>query len=524
YQHQPDSLAQLQYAAFAGIRRDSRSQFTNTGPEAGAEIRAKLFPYSKTEFGSGRISAARAWLGPRVYQQIAAEGFYEKELNAFSTISAKAGYFTTISEDYVTGTIQRIKSDTLTGQLQWHYQLLPELVFKSDNLLALPARQFHYRQHETQSVTRQNFSYNQLDLNLQQELNYSKNRLRASLQFLYRERDRSYQLQNNLNLSGTQLESAANREKIKDIRESTTAWLFSADYLLTKRHSITAQSRAQLLRLDTPSEENDQDRDEVHYVGKLQLNSRWGNNFRTTFALAGEQRQFVFIKAAQSAENYTDHILRYEPGFTWAPGRFSIRSQYQLWVTYHVRALTSEQLKNRSDRTLYQQYELSYSLNRNWRTSLLYNRRENRLSLLNWQKFTESPLDTTISNDLTLSLQKRFRNEFSESSLRLGYRYFEQRIQNRNGLQLPDATPKTIYLHNITRQHGPELTAEYRHSKYRLDFYASVWLQQLHTFYSYATTETPFLGPALSLSDLNRKQKHFYPTFEVSLNWQFRSM
>ena len=193
----------------------------------------------------------------------------------------------------------------------------------------------------------------------------------------------------------------------------------------------------------------------------------------------------------------------------------------QIQANYQVRSLASEQLKNRANRTFNQIQIFRYDAGRNFMLQLEYNRRENRLGLLNWDKFSESPLDTTISNTLAVFAKKAHQGRKIHSSFRGGYRFFEQRVQGKSGLTVPAKAPVQIYLHTITRQQGPEISYEARTSK-GLRIYASLWMQRLQHLKTYNQTEIPFLGISYSSEELAQQSKNWYPYFDVSIHMPLR--
>jgi len=527
YQHRlralglADTLSVARYVLFGGLGYDARNGRQDTGPSYGLEVTTLVYPdRSSTQPVALRLYGTRSNLGPRIWQRTVAEGFYERTFDAYSTGALRLGYRSNRAEDYVPGNVQRIQSDTVATQLTWAYRLADRVSFRSDNSLALPSRAFLYRQLAAASDTVQNLRYHQQELDTRQELRVRSGKLQFMLTFNYRERNRGYALDNNRGLSPLRLETATARERVKDITEKTTLWQSELTWLPRPRHSFTLLGSAQLLRVDTPSKENQQDRDEAQHLLRLTWVGRWAGAFRTTLAVGGEYRQFVFIKASQSAENYTDRLLHWEPGFTWAPGRFSLKSTYHLWVSYQVRDRASEQLKNRASRVLEQQQNLSYQLSARRLLTLDYVRRENRVGLLNWAQFRESPLDTTITHDLAGGLRQGWSGRRGQSSLRLGYRFLEQRTHGRAALLAPDGgTPALIYLRNVTRQHGPDVAYE-RHTNAGFTLTASLWLQQLRTFYHYRQGQGFYAGSSYTAEDLARETHNLYPYFEVAVNWR----
>ncbi|GAA3935096.1 hypothetical protein [Hymenobacter algoricola] len=527
YQHRlrpqetADTLSVARYVLFGGLGYDARNGRRDLGPSYGLDITTLVYPdRQSTQPVALRLSGTRSNLGPRIWQRTVAEGFYERTVDEYSTAALRLGYRSNRAEDYVPGNVQRIQSDTVASQLTWAYRLADRVAFRSDNSLVLPSRAFLYRRLAAESDTVQNLRYHQRELDTRQELHVSSRKLQFMLTFNYRERNRSYSLNNNRLLSPTRLEVAQAREQVKDITEKTTLWQSELTWLLRPRHALTLLGSAQLLRVDTPSPENEQDRDEAQHLLRLTWTGRWAGTFRTTLAAGGEYRQFVFVKAAQSAENYADHLLHWEPGFTWAPGPFSLRSTYHLWVSYQVRDRASEQLKNRASRVLEQQQNLSYQLSPRRLVTLDYVRRENRVGLLNWPQFKESPLDTTITHDLAGGLRQGWSGNRGQSSLRLGYRFLEQRTHGRAALVAADGSSSSlIYLRNVTRQQGPDIAYE-RHSNAGLALTASLWLQQLSTFSRYHPGTGLYAGTSYTEEELARETRNLYPYFELAVNWR----
>ncbi|KAA9331849.1 hypothetical protein F0P94_13710 [Adhaeribacter soli] len=497
---------QTSYSVFAGVKRDARSLFADTGPEYGGTLTVSQYQPELLKSAGGSIFFSQASLAPRQFQRLLADARYEKQFGAYGSTSLRAEYRRNRTEDYLSGNVQRIQSDTLAIYGNGTYVATEQLSFRSSNYLALPARAFSYR-GITENASRPTDSrYEQFELVTLQEAIFKLPKLQAGAQLGYKERNRRY---NN------------DRDKPKDLLQNTTSWGLNLTYLFTEKHSISSQAQGELLRVNTPSNQNNEDRDEALYQGRIVFTSRWLPGFRTNIGLVGTYKQYVFIKAVQTAENYTERSLHYEPGFIWAPGRFSWEAQMQVQANYQVRDLSTEQLKNRANRTFNQTHQLRYDLTRNLALQLEYYRRENRLGLLNWDNFSESPLDTTISNSLAFFVRKGITGRKMQTSLRAGYRYFEQRIQGKAGFSDQGQTPTQIYLHNITRQHGPELSYEC-HTHKGLRIYTSFWLQRLHTFKAYRQTDLPYLGTTYSPEELQQQTKAWYPYFDVSVHWALR--
>lgn len=523
--HPVDSLSQMRLTVLGGLATDRRNGRDDAGFAYGFDAAAIFFANGPTAAPLAvRVLGTRARLGPRIMQRLVAEAAGEQAFlaNAALTVQGRVGYRTNRAEDYLLGSVQRIQSDTVAVQAGALYRVNPFTTLRSDNSLLLPTRAFRYRRLGERADTLQDVGYRQRELDTRQELRFAGTKLQTSLSFGYHERTRAYYLGNSRNLSAPRLATALAREQVKDITEQTTQWQGTLTWLPTPRHALALLGTAQLLRVNAPSKDNQQTRDEAQHLLRLTWTGRWAGAFRTTLGVAGEYRQTVFIRANQSSENYADHLLHWEPGFTWAPGRWSIRSNYHLWVSYQVRDLTSEQGRNRASRVLEQTQGLTYQLRPRLLLLADYVRRENRVGQLDWARFRESPLDTSVTHDFSIGARQSWVGRRGGSSLRLGYRLLEQRNYGRAALLLDNPTGPSsalIYLHSITRQQGPELAVE-RHVTGSFNLTASLWLQWLRTFSTYTMGKGAFAGSSYSVLDLARETSRVLPYFEVAAEWR----
>ncbi|MDB5236535.1 MAG: hypothetical protein JWR44_3528 [Hymenobacter sp.] len=519
-----DSLSQMRVTVLGGLATDRRNGRHDAGFAYGFDAAALYFLNGPAAAPVvARVLGTRAALGPRTMQRLVAEAAGEQAFleNAPLTVQGRLGYRTNRAEDYLLGSVQRIQSDTLLAQAGVSYRINEFATLRSDNGVLLPTRAFRYRRLSEGADTLQDVGYRQRELDTRQELRFTRPRLQTTVSFAYRERTRAYYLDNSRNLGAPRLAAALLREQVKDITEHTTQWQGTVTWLPTPRHALALFGNAQLLRVDAPSKDNQQTRDEAQHLARLTWTGRWAGAFRTTLGVAGEYRQTVFIRAGLSAENYTDHLLHWEPGFTWAPGKWSIRSSYHLWVSYQVRDLEAEQARNRASRVLEQTQSITYQLRPRLLLLADYVRRENRVGQLNWSQFRESPLDTSVTHDFSASARQSWVGPKGSTSLRLGYRLLEQRNYGRAAL-LSEATTgpasTLIYLHGITRQQGPELGIERRAAGFNLT--ASVWLQWLRTYSTYTPGKGAYAGSSYTALDLDRETHRLLPYFELTAEWR----
>ncbi len=534
-----DARSVLRLVGLAGLATDARNGRRDAGFAYGFDALALWYRGGGAGAGGPADAAApalaplalrllgtRARLGQRTVQRLVAEASGEQAFlpQAALLVQARAGYRQNRAEDYLGQSVQRIQSDTVAAQVGGSYRLSPFATLRSDNSVLLPVRAFRYRRLTEGADTLQDVGYRQQEYDTRQELRLVQPKLQAGFLFLYHERARAYYLDNSRQLPAARLATALAREQVRDVREQTTRYQLDATWLPAPRHALALLGTAQLLRVDAPSRDNQQTRDEAQHLLRLTWTGRWAGAFRTTLGLAAEYRQTVFIRAAQSAENYSDRLLHYEPGFAWAVGRFSLRAQYHLWASYQVRDRPAEQARNRASRVLETTQSLGFQISPRLALQADYVRRENRIGQLVWPAFRESPLDTSLTHDLTAGLRRTWAGPRGSSSLRLGYRLLEQRNYAR-ALLLPAPGPaaastQLIYRHAITRQQGPELALE-RRATAGLNLTASLWLQWLRTYATYTPgTGSTASGSSFTAAELALETRRLIPYFEFSAEWK----
>lgn len=508
---------QTEIELLAGGVYDSRILASNQG--LGIDFRGRWLFNSNgvTPFTIGVLGRNQFYnISPRAatFQQV--ETFLEKRFNSNAELTAGAGIKLRRAEDYLQNVIQSIRSDTLTARLGIRYRISENWQVVSQNQWSQPNRFFNYRVWQS-GPDRQNTQYIQDEYQLRQELRYLSPKLRAIGAYEFRLRNRDYNVTNNLDSGLRYLNTVRLREKIKDIREATTAYTYDIIYNPTAKHTLKLNTLAQLLRVDTWSPENNQDRDELVYSGEINWEYRpfwgfvWGQKFSGSF------RHIVFINADQSIENFKERILRYEPWFRWVQGPLTLSTQYSIFVTYHVRDYEAEQLKNRSNRVWLIQSAAVYRFNPKWSLQTDWTRRENRLSFLNWEKFSESPIDTVVIHDFTFKANKKFFLKNGPSiNTSFGYRFFRQSRRSESGIE--NAGPKTGYINQLTWQFGPVLNLSATpHPRFSLTGY--IWLQSTQVFNIYKITNLPWAGSTQTQLELSRRTGNFWPMFSLSFQW-----
>lgn len=509
----------IQIQAMAGFTNDKRQQFDNSGLRV--DLRASgysLSPDSGTSYKASFL-LSQSNPAPRLNRRLLSEAGAQREFRGGGMLALEGQYIRNQVEDYLSSDIQSIRSDTILGRFRIRIPVFSHLVFQSSNEIATPNRSFFYLQREGRKEIR-NVRYFQDEYQSLSSLMFRKSGFQLLASFESRLRNRTYDILNRLdpssplyfqqlNLYNQQL----NTERIKDIRELYNTYVLEGRFRLSARQSLRASWTGQLLRVDTRSEQNNQDRDELLYAGEMAHDWNLPFGFRLGNKISGSYRHFVFIKASQSSENYIDRILRWEPSVRWMNSRLSWTATMGIWATYQVRDFESQQDKNRSNRVLIFQHVTDYKINSKSGIVSEILRRENRLSQFSWKRFAESPIDTVILHDLAV----RYRFYVKKFALQAGYRAFWQLRKSKASLPEPGQGASLIYLRSWFVQQGPQLKFAGEGKKFRLQ--GEVWLQWSSQFFSFTRTSQPSLSNPVDAAQIAGRDNRFLPFFNLTAVW-----
>ncbi|MGA9120563.1 MAG: hypothetical protein WB699_14460 [Bacteroidota bacterium] len=189
---------------------------------------------------------------------------------------------------------------------------------------------------------------------------------------------------------------------------------------------IFATGRASLLRYDTPSNLNDEDRDELLVALSAGSFHQISPVFRLGFSLEGTMSHLVYLLSDRSANNNINRILRLTPRMVFTPAWFlQTTNGFEVLASYTV--YDYEQQAALVQSYTYRQFgwldttsvELTHRVGLDFYAYLkLYERGQ-----LNWADFTERTENSYV--DRNFSGQARFRPS-PEFFIAVGVRYFSQ--------------------------------------------------------------------------------------------------
>lgn len=219
---------------------------------------------------------------------------------------------------------------------------------------------------------------------------------------------------------------AQDQEQTKDNLARRTSLAGTLEWPASYSDTLWVSGATSILRYDTPSEANVEDRDELLVAVSLSSSHQVSQYLHLTLTLDGNLNQIVYLFGERSANNNINRVLRFSPRALYKPLSFlTIMNRFEVLANYTV--YDFEELAGDVRSFSYRQFawvdstslELSGSIGLDFFLYLkLYDRGQ-----LNWREFKERRENSFA--DKTYAVQVRYKPE-PGMLFALGLRYFSQ--------------------------------------------------------------------------------------------------
>jgi len=249
----------------------------------------------------------------------------------------------------------------------------------------------------------------------------------------YTERDEEHSAKSpgELNQAITILFNERNRqEQSKDNFARRTSLAGMLAFPLSSSDQLTVSGGAGILRYDTPSSLNVEDRDELLVAASLGTTHRLTPSLDIALLLEGSLGHLVYLLKDRSANNNINRVLRFAPRAVFTPSAvFATANAFEVLANYTVYDFEQDVALARS--FSYRQFawidstaiRLTERLRLHWYSYIkLYERGQ-----LRWHEFRERTENSLA--DKTYALQFRF-SPYSGTVFALGVQYFSQSRYN----------------------------------------------------------------------------------------------
>jgi hypothetical protein len=259
------------------------------------------------------------------------------------------------------------------------------------------------------------------------QVDYNDNRnLKAMARFGYNERDEGHDIQPIEGVDQSVFNRRVKFEKQKDNNAKRTYITGGLDYNLSHSDEMHFIGSSNMLRYDTPSEDNLDDRDELLMFLSLSEVHRFSPYLTLRISADASLNHLVYIFSERSANNNWNRVLRLAPQVDYKPTKnFQTRNLFEVLANYTVYDFEEQVASVRS--FSFRQFAFVDSTTWNFDRDIgadlfsqvrLYERGE-----LNWEEFKERPLQ--YFEEITLAVRLRYARE-TKMLFAPGWRYFRQ--------------------------------------------------------------------------------------------------
>jgi hypothetical protein len=296
-------------------------------------------------------------------------------------------------------------------------------------------------------------SLNELLINISGDISYHNDFMEQSLELSYYTRNEENQLLNEYNLDKIDFNAMSKQEIIKDNISSRTQLRLRTNLEAGKKDSITFNFLSSIFRYDTPSNDNNDERDELSLISNLRYSHKFSEIL--TASLTGEVQliHLVFLKSSRSALNNWNRIIRLNQDIAINTKRFSMNPSFEIlanYTTYDFEDI-SPGVQSFSFRQIAYRDSLNYSFSKRFYVKSRLSIRYFERGILFWDSFSESPQNSNFEHFTKLML---YYNSSENLSFGSGARYY--------GLNQKNIGTYALYLNDIYQiSFGPEIEVIY---------------------------------------------------------------
>jgi hypothetical protein len=137
-------------------------------------------------------------------------------------------------------------------------------------------------------------------------------------------------------IAAENLDTLKSLERVRDNISDRNRVALQSMFALSSRDTLLFNGFASILRYDTPSPLNNDDRDEFNSVMTLSFVKQFSHYFTSTLTSQIQQTHLVFLKSQRSALNNWNRIIRLTSSNRWSNRYFTSQPQMEVLAQYTV--------------------------------------------------------------------------------------------------------------------------------------------------------------------------------------------
>ena len=253
---------------------------------------------------------------------------------------------------------------------------------------------------------------------------YRSERTNAVFRFLYGERDEDHEARPFSGVDRSLFDLRQNSERRKNNSTRRTALSGNAQLSLSPGNLLALSGFASLLRYDTPSAGNTDDRDELLMIYGISDQQKLGNNLAFTISADAVLNHIVYLFSDRSANNNWNRVFRLAPRIEYRPSsRLKSTNAFEVLANYTVYDFEDQVFSVRS--FSFRQFSFidstTYQLSRRMALDVSARVKLYERGQLRWREFKERPVN--YFQDRTYFGQLRYTPD-ANVTVAVGFRYF----------------------------------------------------------------------------------------------------
>ena len=286
-----------------------------------------------------------------------------------------------------------------------------------------------YKVFSNSAIFDNNYDSERTENNLQfsADVEYTKDRWYTKVGLLLTERSENNLPINLEGLTPSQVSEVEQVELDKNNSSSRTSLLLESNYRLSNTNTFRFRGSSSILRYDTDSDQNFDDRDELLYLGSISHEYNNLNSFRLETIFDASIYKLSYLLQERSSNNNVNRIFRLTSNSTFRPiENITNKSSFQVLANYTVYDFEDlvSQIQSFSYRQLSIRDSLFYNITPEMSVNIFTDLKFSEQGEFNDDDFSVRPLTYFEDKNFFTGLNYLFY-EFIELSL--GFKYFEQK-------------------------------------------------------------------------------------------------
>lgn len=255
------------------------------------------------------------------------------KLSAQSTLRGRE-FFTSVSPSLPLNVEQR-RENIQQVFADISYGITPELgIGFSGSLLSNSIDRSYDTPMQDLALTSVSRQLSELAIDAEAHLQYRVQNAAAYVSGAVYQRSEQNGVQDVFGLVPASLQAVRAQEFQRDNETFRTRLLARGDYLPSERDTFRLEVSGWLLRYDTPSPLNDDDRDELSTIATVSWSRKLSSNLSMNLGLSGQYLHLVFLRATRSAFNNVNRVLRLSPSFVLHTSGVTMQPQFEILANY----------------------------------------------------------------------------------------------------------------------------------------------------------------------------------------------